>query len=427
MPCASLLRSSRGCEPPLLERGRAMATVILQAWRLNGCLHALDLQCVFRCLSSQPEKRLRQNVKCWQVSSEGRCCNTRGNISYGTLLDSGYRSVRIGERKFFVHRLVKLSFHGSPPNELAWQVRHRDGNPSNNRLDNLEYVTNRENVQRSFQNPMRGSAGPKVSKPVKWRAVGSHSWTVCPSGKLAAEQLGIDFRAVSRCCWNSSSVKGFEMCFAEQEGVEDVEEEWRPMKDPKTGVDIPDRMVSSFGLLKFRYGRVSSGYQTPVGYFRTTLSLNGLNLRTEYVHRLVAAAFLSGPPTPKHTQINHRDGDKGNNRVENLEYVTPAGNIAHHFANAGTPAHKAIAKPVESRRFASTDFWNLHASILAASKQLQINPGGISTCIHGKQKQAGGYEFRLAAPAALVIQALPGEEWRDVDLDALIRDRASRP
>jgi hypothetical protein len=46
------------------------------------------------------------------------------------------------------------------------------------------------------------------------------------------------------------------------------------------------------------------------------------------VHRLVAIAFLGPPPTPKH-QINHIDGNKLNNNVSNLEWVTSAENEAH--------------------------------------------------------------------------------------------------
>jgi hypothetical protein len=50
------------------------------------------------------------------------------------------------------------------------------------------------------------------------------------------------------------------------------------------------------------------------------------------IHRLVASAFMGLPPTGK-DQCNHKDGDKTNNRIENLEWVSARENIQHAFQN----------------------------------------------------------------------------------------------
>ena len=66
----------------------------------------------------------------------------------------GYLHVKLtigGKRKgYFVHRLVMLAFVG----DSDLQVNHKNENKVDNRLDNLEYVTNKQNSRYSFQKPV---------------------------------------------------------------------------------------------------------------------------------------------------------------------------------------------------------------------------------------------------------------------------------
>ena len=62
------------------------------------------------------------------------------------------------------------------------------------------------------------------------------------------------------------------------------------------------------------------------GYLLVNLYRDG-KPRNFLVHRLVAMAFLGG--IPRGMQVNHKDGDKKNNRLENLEVVTQEENRAH--------------------------------------------------------------------------------------------------
>lgn len=64
-------------------------------------------------------------------------------------------------------------------------------------------------------------------------------------------------------------------------------------------------------------------------YFIVGLCL-GSRQRSASVHRLVAESFLPKRPTPQHV-INHKDGDKANNRADNLEWVTPSENTKHYW------------------------------------------------------------------------------------------------
>jgi len=66
------------------------------------------------------------------------------------------------------------------------------------------------------------------------------------------------------------------------------------------------------------------------GYFKVALSKDR-TLRSMRVHRLVAAAFVDNPND--YTEVNHKDGDKLNNQVSNLEWCTRSQNVKHAFDN----------------------------------------------------------------------------------------------
>ena len=360
--------------------------------------------------------------KCWQVSSHGRCCSTQGIISCGSLTASGYSTVVISKTHLLVHRLVAFAFLGPPPHKNAWEVHHRDGDPANNHVENLEYVTRSQNMRHACANPLRTCGGPQNSKKVMWRAASSQVWNSFDSVTIAAKHLGVSPSTVSHCCYHKRPCKGLELQFEARQ--EEEGEEWRQMIDPKSGRHLSERMISSFGRMRFGNGRISTGHLRKEGYRATTLYLS-CQTQFEYVHRLVAAAFLGKPPSRLHTHVNHKDGDRGNNTLSNLEYATPAANMEHRWARSSNGSRCSSAvKPVMSRIHGSSDGWTTYCSIASAAKEVGVNSGNISHCVHGRCRQAGGYEFRLAAPMTPAV--LPGEEWQKVDLDAHLRDRASR-
>ena len=379
-----------------------------------------------RCLASLRFQSTVAN-KLWQVSSHGRVCNTRGGISNGSLTESGYCKVKIAGMEMFVHRIVAFTFLGPCPDQQAWQVHHRDGNRSNNRLENLEYATPSQNISWSYANNSRRNAGPKLSIPVIWRAVGSQSWTTSPSMTQAAAELGVSQFSVQSGCRQGRPAKGYEfqLAFSEESLALDGEE-WRQMCDPMSGTAVPGRLVSSLGRIKSRNGRVSCGYLKE-GYCRTSVRMRS-QCRAEYVHRLVAFAFLGPPADPKCSHVNHKDLDKSNNSVRNLEYVTPSENILHSWRN-GSRRPRQEGKLVESRHLGrNDDEWELHPAIQTAAERLKVYRTAIYHCLAGRQRHTGGFEFRLAKTPAKTCgsESLAGEEWRNVDVQALLQERFLR-
>lgn len=118
--------------------------------------------------------------------------------------------------------------------------------------------------------------------------------------------------------------------------------------------------VSSFGRVKrldrkyvsSRSGRLVSQSERilkPVGsdYLHVTLSKNGTH-KDKAIHRLVAEAFIPNPNNLP--QVNHKDCNKHNNKVENLEWVSAKENTYHAYQNKLNPIDKIdlVAANVET-------------------------------------------------------------------------------
>ena len=364
--------------------------------------------------------------KSWWVSTHGRVCNPFGVITVGSAHSSGYFHVRMGGEQFYVHRAIACTFLGPPPREDGWQVHHRDGNPGNNHVTNLEYVTPSQSQCLSYASGTRCCGGPLRWKPVMYRALGSADWATCPSMASAAVELGVSPSAVSQACRRKMALKGYEFCIVDLHEPELPGEEWTPMLCPMLGEMVPDRMVSSLGQLTLRSGRASRGYLRKDGYWEAQYrSASALGHRSERVHRLVAFAFLGPPPSSERLHVNHKDGDKQNNAAYNLEYVTPAENRAHYLENrTAKPDGKCLSssKPVWRRAYRSNDKWTWHPSMLNAAEVLGLDRSSISKCVRGLCRQTGGNEFR----GAEIFRPLPGEEWREVNLAALVDEKKKR-
>ena len=89
--------------------------------------------------------------------------------------------------------------------------------------------------------------------------------------------------------------------------------------------------VSSLGRVKNSHGEISSGCLHPSGYRTVMISQQGFK-KCVSVHRLVALAF-HGPPRSPLLVVNHIDGTRENNTMDNLEYVTRSQNALHSLTS----------------------------------------------------------------------------------------------
>jgi hypothetical protein len=103
--------------------------------------------------------------------------------------------------------------------------------------------------------------------------------------------------------------------------------------------------VSSEGRFR-RKGRVLKASTRPSGYVQIGMYESNTKRPAFYplAHRLVAEVFLG--PIPEGMQVNHKNGVRSDNRVENLEIVTAAENNLHAFRVLGRESQKGEQHPM---------------------------------------------------------------------------------
>jgi len=103
----------------------------------------------------------------------------------------------------------------------------------------------------------------------------------------------------------------------------------------KTGeIRSLDKIVNFSGGKRLRKGRVLKQWITVAGYKRVSL-YNCDGQKFLVVHRLVAQTFMPNPENK--SCVNHKDCNKQNNRIENLEWVTNMENSNHAKVNNRLP------------------------------------------------------------------------------------------
>lgn len=191
-----------------------------------------------------------------------------------------------------------------------------------------------------------------------------------------------------------------------------MEEQWRDIKGFEGFYE-----VSNLGRVKTKPRKILQHYKynsrifivkerilkqhNLKGYYAVSLWVNN-KMYNKQVHRLVALTFIDNPNN--YPVVNHKDGNKLNNRIDNLEWCTYSHNTneayrlglnnisekhIEHMRNLGLKSGKKIAQIDLNGNVVK-----IYDSGRQASLELGISQGNISQCCNGKRNICKGFKWK---------------------------------
>jgi hypothetical protein len=283
------------------------------------------------------------SYKNYMASNKGRIKRIKTNrILQGCTSLNGYHIGNIAisannKKNIKFHRIVAETFIPNPDNKPV--VNHIDGNKLNNMIENLEWCTYSENTKHAVDNGL------------------------IKSRKKSIKKYTYDLKNLQH-------------------------EKWKEIRY------IPGFMVSNKGRIKGKHklgqwggfkNYITNGNLSGYGYLRFEWKSCD-KIKSKSVHRIVAETFIPNPDNKP--VVNHIDGNKSNNIIENLEWCTYSENTKHAVDNGFLNIRKNILQ-----LDLNGNIINEFNSIKEGKNYLNLYKGCIDGILNGRSKTHKGFTF----------------------------------
>jgi hypothetical protein len=294
-----------------------------------------------------------------------------------------------------VHRLVAKTFISNPENKPT--VNHIDSVRNNNHIYNLEWATMSEQNKHLILNkkPILKNLNyipvykiDKISNIIieKFDSI-SHAalWLIDNNlSKIRDKNRNSICIVSSKICAVANNKRNFAYNFRWRYIINNesiINENWKEIPFEILGKN--NYFVSDLGRFKNNKNIIKTNYSNDSGYIRIAI-----NKKLYLLHRLIALTFLENPQNKEF--VNHKDGNKLNNSLSNLEWATCLENNLHKINNGMSNCTKKIIQYDQNMMTLKE-----HNSIVECAKELHISSSCISDNCRGKTKSTKcGYIFR---------------------------------
>ena len=325
----------------------------------------------------------------YEVSNLGKVRNTKTGRILKSCNHGGYVIVGLSSKckgkTFPIHRLVAKAFIPNPTNKL--HINHIDKNTLNN-VNNLEWNTALENNIHKCEGLIQTTNQNKcVYRIDKDTNMVLEKYNSIESAGIWLYENNLAKNVHSGRTNVSNTIRGvykssFGFIWEVEAQLSHENEIWKEIKIEN--FECENYYISNLGRFKNSKGIIMKDYKPHhSGYIYVRVNKKKFSL-----HRLVSLMFIPNPENKPF--VNHIDGNKTNNCLENLEWVTCSENNKHNYTNN---IKKKYTRPIIQYNLEMNQM-NKFNSIKEAGDFLNICTSGIKAVLYNKQKTSKNFIFK---------------------------------